>query len=104
MRSQAHTLHDFGKQLIISSAFVKKFGGHTRYSNYAKAQTWFWHIGKAYDKALEEFDVLLMPTLPKLPSKIPSGDTDISGKFNIRKSGAIFNFLKMICRSYGSRY
>lgn len=82
LKSQAHTLHDFGKQLIISSAFVKKYGGHTRYTFYAKAQTWFWLIGRAYDKALEEFDVLLMPTLPKLPSKIPSSDTDVKGKFN----------------------
>lgn len=80
LKSQAHTLHDLGKQMIISSAYVKKYGGHTRYSNYAKAQTWYWHIGKAYNKALEEFDVLLMPTLPNLPSRIPSPDTHISGK------------------------
>lgn len=80
LKSQGHTLHDLGKQTIISSAYVKKYGGHTRYSNFAKAQTWFWHIGKAYNKALEKFDVLLMPTLATLPSKIPSPDAELSGK------------------------
>lgn len=79
-KSHAHTLHDLGKQLILSSAYVKKHGGHTIYSSYAKAQTWCWLIGKAYDRALQDFDVLLMPTLNKFPAKIPSPDADISGK------------------------
>lgn len=85
MKLHAHTLHDMAKQFILSAAYVKKHGGHTVYTSHAKAQTWCWFIGKAYDKALKEFDVLLMPTLPKLPGKIPSADADIRGKFEIDK-------------------
>lgn len=81
LKSQADSLHDFGKQVILSGAYVKKHGGHTMYSSYAKASTWCWHIGKAYDKALKEFDVLLMPTLSNLPSKIPSSAAE--GKFKL---------------------
>lgn len=73
LKSQSHTLHDMAKYVIVSNAYMTKYGGHTMYTNYAKAQNWFWHLGKAYSKALEEFDVLLMPTLPVLPSKIPDG-------------------------------
>ncbi|XP_037043615.1 amidase-like [Bradysia coprophila] len=77
LRSHGRTLHDLAKQLIVSSAYVKKYCGHAKYTSYAKAQTWFWHIGKAYNKALEKVDVLLMPTLPILPVRIPSPDAPI---------------------------
>ncbi len=97
LKSQGHTLHHTAKQLILSSAFVKKYGGHTRYSNYAKAQTFFWHIGKAYNRALQEFDVLLMPTLPNLPSKIPSPDAHISGKLKITKFLVTFECFNVFC-------
>ncbi|MEQ8495674.1 MAG: amidase [Gammaproteobacteria bacterium] len=45
---------------------------HGRY--YAKAQNLAWKLRNAYDAALEQYDLLLMPTMPMKATKIPAKD------------------------------
>jgi amidase len=45
---------------------------HARY--YAKAQNMRYSLVEAYDNALSEVDVLVMPTLPQRATKLPAPD------------------------------
>ncbi len=45
---------------------------HGRY--YAKAQNLKWALRQAYDDVLARFDLLAMPTIPFLPTRIPDDD------------------------------
>ncbi len=49
---------------------------HGRY--YAKAQNLVRRMKAAYDAALERYDLLLMPTLPRVASPLPGADAPIS--------------------------
>jgi len=68
--------HDFPltvKNLILLGEYLKRqYNG--RY--YAKAQNLTQVLRNAYDSALKSFDVLVMPTIPHLPSTIPPKDAD----------------------------
>jgi len=94
-QTHAHTLHHLGKEVMLSTGYVKRHCGSKLYTSYAKAQTWGWVIGKEYDRALAQFDVLVMPTLPNLPVKIPAADASIKeicdGSGNMIKNTAPFN-------------
>jgi amidase len=76
-QTHAHTLHPLAKSSMLSGAYVKKHGGHKMFTSYAKGQTWGWVLAKEYDKALSEYDVLIMPTLPCIPARILGEDAPI---------------------------
>lgn len=67
-RERANDLSDTLKiSMLIGEYFTTKYRG--RY--YAKAQNIARRLAAAYDKALGEYDLLLMPTLPIVASKLP---------------------------------
>ena len=86
-------------ELSVSNKLVWLF------SEYIKDKYGLYHYGKAssllaemkleYDALLEEFDVLIMPTLPNLPCRIPSPDASIAEKiekaFGMISNTAIFD-------------
>jgi amidase len=56
--------------MILGEYFNKQYGGHY----YAKGQNLGRQLTKAYDQALNDFDLLLMPTLPITAKPIPKPD------------------------------
>jgi amidase len=73
-RSRANDLSDTLKiSMFIGEYFTKHYRG--RY--YAKAQNIARRLAAAYDTALASYDLLLMPTLPIVASKIPAADADL---------------------------
>ena len=70
---------------------------HSNYGPYhfAKASTAFAHLADEYNRAFEQYDVLIMPTLPKTPCKIPAANATISDKIKAASghnvNTAIFN-------------
>ncbi|XP_071495466.1 amidase-like [Diadema antillarum] len=50
---------------------------------YAKGRNLVLNLRKAYDKALQNFGVLAMPTIPYTAVKLPSKDCSISEQFNL---------------------
>ncbi|MBT3172728.1 MAG: amidase, partial [Rhodospirillaceae bacterium] len=61
---------------------------HGRY--YAKAQNQRGSLKRAYDAALEENDVLVMPTIPQLPGPIPPPDAPF-GEYMFRALNMLNN-------------
>ena len=47
---------------------------------YAKAANMVPAVTSAYGKAFADYDVLIMPTLPYLPPKLPAKDVSIPGR------------------------
>lgn len=70
-----------GAELSRTVKLVALSGGHTfaegggRY--YAMAQNLAYEVRAAYDAALEQYDVLVMPTLPYTAREIPEPDADL---------------------------
>ena len=50
---------------------------------YAKSQNLVILLKRAYDMALEKYDVLVMPTLPSKAPKLPEKSMPLSGNFHI---------------------
>ncbi len=71
---RADDLSETVKLTMLMGQYLRDaYGG--RY--YAKAQNLARRLKAAYDEALEEVDLLLMPTLPLKPTKIPDSDAPI---------------------------
>jgi len=47
---------------------------------YGRAQNLNMKLTAAYDKALEKYDVLVMPTLPYKPPELPKKGSTVTGK------------------------
>lgn len=47
---------------------------------YSKAQNLGRELSKAYDQVLEDYDVLLMPTIPKKAPTFPTANPSLEGK------------------------
>jgi amidase len=70
-RARPDELPDIGKFALLFTAYMReKYFG--RY--YAKAQSLRRVLRKAYDEALERFDVLAMPTMPFTATVLPAAD------------------------------
>ena len=70
-RQRADELSDTVKvTLLFGHHVLKKYRGH----HYAKAQNLNRQLRAAYDDALSQFDLLLMPTTPMKATKIPPAD------------------------------
>ena len=54
--------------MVLGEYFIKHYRGHF----YAKAQNLTRQLTQAYDDALKDFDLLLMPTLPITATKLPA--------------------------------
>ena len=63
--------------------------------HHAKASSLLAEMKLEYDSLLDEFDVLIMPTLPSLPYKIPPLDASITEKlekaFDMSRNTSIFD-------------
>jgi amidase len=53
--------------MLLGEYFIRNYGGHF----YAKAQNLGRQLTQAYDQVLDEFDLLLMPTVPMTARPIP---------------------------------
>ena len=60
--------------MLVGEYFHRNYAGHF----YAKAQNLSRKLSSEYDKALEEFDLLLMPTTPMTAKPIPPRDASLS--------------------------
>ncbi|TDE33728.1 amidase [Antarcticimicrobium sediminis] len=91
-RGQAHLMHDTVKLgMLMGEYMLRTYGG--RY--YGKAQNLSRHLGAAYDAALQEVDVLIMPTLPFLPPRRPrpedGREAGITSAFGMTSNTSPFN-------------
>ena len=75
------------KNVLLLGGYLKRYY-HGTY--YAKAQNQRAGLRAAYDKALAEVDVLVLPTIPHLPAPIPSLDADF-GEYMSRALSMINN-------------
>jgi amidase len=68
LRSRANDLSETVKLVMLLGEYLHRhYGGR----HYAKGQNLAHTLRAAYDRALEDVDVLVMPTLPLLPTLIP---------------------------------
>jgi amidase len=71
LRARVNDLADTVKLTMLLGEYVRRtYGGR----HYAKGQNLGRSLRAAYDAALDEVDVLVMPTLPLLPTPIPAPD------------------------------
>ena len=56
---------------------------------YAKCQNLILDLTRAYDAALEKYDVIVMPTLPYKPPKVPSKDASLAGRWYLNTLAGI---------------
>jgi amidase len=59
--------------MVLGEYFIQNYTGHY----YGKAQNLTRQLKQAYDTALSDFDLLLMPTLPLTASKLPAADAPL---------------------------
>ena len=71
-----HDLHPIVKFFSLYMTQIERLYGN---KFYAKGQNLVMELGRKYDAALEEFDVLVMPTLPYTATKIPPADCSFTG-------------------------
>ena len=66
---------------------------------YGKAVNLGQQLKAAYNEALCEFDVLVMPTLPNIARKLPEKDIDLKGKciILILESLYVFSLPRLTC-------
>ena len=75
------------KNVLLLGEYLKRYY-HGTY--YAKAQNQRRQLTAAYDKALQQVDVLVLPTIPHLPAPIPSLDAEF-GEYMSRALSMINN-------------
>jgi amidase len=73
-RERVNQLPAIAKLVLLFNAHVRATGGRC----YAKAQNLRYELNKAYDRALEQFDVLAMPTTPMTATKLPKEGRDFA--------------------------
>ncbi|MFO1039865.1 MAG: amidase [Geminicoccaceae bacterium] len=73
-RERANELSDTLKNtMLLGHYMVKHYRGHY----YAKAQNLVRRLRAAYDEALGKYDLLLMPTVPMVATKLPEADAPL---------------------------
>jgi amidase len=70
-RSRPNDMAETVKMVLFMGEYMHRYY-HGRY--YAKAQNLKWALRQAYDDVLARFDLLAMPTIPFLPTRIPDDD------------------------------
>ena len=78
------------KDILLGRFLLTEYNG----TFYSKSQNLGRELCRAYDKVLEDYDVLLMPTIPKKAQSFPPVKLSIAGmKVNERKNGQMENKL-----------
>lgn len=71
LQTRAQDLSETVKMVMLLGEYLhRNYGGR----HYAKGQNLAYTLRSAYDRALQDVDVLVMPTLPLLPTLIPRPD------------------------------
>ena len=88
LRTHSKDLPDTCKTTFLLGRYLQ-----TDYNGifYSKAQNLRRTLSKAYDEALEDCDVLLMPTIPKKAPTFPSPNASLEGRVIKHNSFNIFN-------------
>src|SRR5438874_770828 len=74
-RTRADELSDTLKNTMLLGHFmVTRYRGHY----YAKAQNLVRRLQRAYDEVLSRYDLLLMPTLPLVATRLPEADAPVA--------------------------
>jgi amidase len=74
-RTRADELSDTLKNtMLLGHYMVTRYRGHY----YAKAQNLVRRLRRAYDEALEDYDLLLIPTLPIVATPLPDANAPVS--------------------------
>ena len=77
LKTHAHDLpRNSRKMFMLGRYLLSEYNGVF----YSKSQNLARELSKAYDKVLQEYDVLLMPTIPKKAVTFPSPDSSLEGK------------------------
>ena len=76
LTTHPHDVHPIVKFFCFYMQHVQRLYGN---KFYAKGQNLVLELGRKYDAALEEVDVLVMPTLKYTASKIPPADSSYIG-------------------------
>ena len=76
LTTHPHDVHPIVKFFCFYMQHVQRLYGN---KFYAKGQNLVLELGRKYDAALEEVDVLVMPTLTHTASKIPPADSSYTG-------------------------
>ena len=78
------------KDILLGRFLLTEYTG----TFYSKSQNLGRELCRAYDKVLEDYDLLLMPTIPKKAQSFPPVKLSIAGmKVNERKNGQMENKL-----------
>ena len=77
LRTRANDLPATCKQsLFLGRYLLSEYNGYF----YSKSQNLARELCKAYDRALKDYDVLLMPTVPRKAQALPSANLAINGE------------------------
>lgn len=79
-RARANDLHETVKVAVLVGQYLQD-AYHGRY--YAKAQNLARALTAAYDTALREVDLLLMPTMPRTAAPLPGPDASFEERFSL---------------------
>ncbi|AUW94336.1 hypothetical protein BXT84_10625 [Sulfobacillus thermotolerans] len=78
-RQNAAALPATVKQLLLVASYMEE---HTYGKYYAMAQNLAGELRRAYDNALKDVDLLVMPTLPMTATRLPGKDDPIAEQLN----------------------
>ena len=84
LRARPNDFPDTGKLNVLMSEFVRERHGT---SYYAKAQNLRPLLRQAYDQALSEVDVLVMPTVPFRATALPAADAPLHDRIARARDG-----------------
>ncbi|CAH1792136.1 unnamed protein product [Owenia fusiformis] len=73
--SRSNTLDTFAKVMILWANYQKTY---YRMKYYMKSKNWQIELQHAYDKVLEKYDVLVMPTMHYRPPKLPTVESSVA--------------------------
>ncbi len=79
-RARADDLHETVKMTVLLGQYLQD-AYHGRY--YAKAQNLARTLTAAYDAALEEVDLLLMPTMPRTAAPLPAPEASVEERYRL---------------------
>lgn len=79
-KQHSSKLSDTMKIPLLLCDYVKeKYGPH----HFAKSSTILHHARQEYDRLLDEYDVLMMPTLPSTACKLPDDKTSLKDRIKM---------------------
>ncbi|KAK7488414.1 hypothetical protein BaRGS_00020388, partial [Batillaria attramentaria] len=83
--AQPHDLHPLVKFRCLSGEYMTQTYGRSN-KFYAKANNLVMELTRQYDAALHKFDVIVMPTMPYLATKLPPADCSLADLYQHAES------------------